>query len=231
MANNTFEERLEFGAALEDAFTETFNEVCATHEILKFGVESTKLSEAHRRFFRRCQDKASILLRYLPDAVLMPKGINAEGVTEDERYLHLIEFKHSGGGKAEKFHINFYERQLEYYKQLHQSLEVRVIIIGYASYLDKNKPPVPPLRAQYADEIKNYDGDFIEQSDPLSDFFSSKLEIYNANLIKDVNWELFEARFVPQMIRKEILRELRKLDDGVLLEKATEILDKIKGSS
>ncbi len=67
---NAFEDRLAAAACLEQTFIVTFNDSCADYKIVKYGIESTKLSEAHE-FIRLCRDDPSRFVRYIPDSVLV----------------------------------------------------------------------------------------------------------------------------------------------------------------
>lgn len=155
-----FEKRMNLAARLEQAFIGTFNEACQSHQIIKFGIESTKLAEAHQHLRRR-YDATSQFLRYMPDSVLI-NLIDATAPTA------LIEFKAADTGLYSQ---NFFERlkancpemeppfltiqdvfnveseALNGYLEL-AKLGIPVIVVGYAMFRNDN-----PLRAQYAEQV------------------------------------------------------------------------------
>ena len=74
--SNGFEQRIELADRLQLSFIEAFNHHCTTHKVIKYGIESTKLAEAHQ-FIRSCQDDTSKFIRYIPDSVLVSVAQNA----------------------------------------------------------------------------------------------------------------------------------------------------------
>lgn len=156
----SFENRLALAAGLEQAFIGTFNDACQSHQIIKFGIESTKLADAHQHLRRR-YDATSRFLRYMPDSVLI-NLIDATAPTA------LIEFKAADTGLYSQ---GFFERlkancpemeppfltiqdvfnveseALNGYLEL-AKLGIPVIVVGHAMYRNDN-----PLRAQYAERI------------------------------------------------------------------------------
>ncbi len=154
-----FGQRLQLAARLEEPFIKAFNELCATHQVIKYGIESTKLAEAHQHI-RFSQDETSKFIRFIPDSVLVSTG-NAKKDTT------LIEFKAAKrgagdgifnilrracpnmdppfGSRADVFNIEADAWFL--YKKLHD-IGVRVVIVAHASWRQDN-----PLRAQYIDKI------------------------------------------------------------------------------
>lgn len=85
----TFRESKETGDKLEKPFIRIFNDQCATHQIMKFGIESTNVGE-HHGLVRFAEDPSSHFIRFLPDSVLIRKS-------DDEQSrgpkTALVEFK------------------------------------------------------------------------------------------------------------------------------------------
>ena len=84
--NRGFNERLTTAAKLETAFIDEFNKHSSRYKIIKYGIESTRLSEVHN-FIRFCRDDTSKFVRYIPDSVLVDVSLNSNCQTT------LIEFK------------------------------------------------------------------------------------------------------------------------------------------
>ncbi len=155
-----FGQRLQLAAQLEEPFIKAFNELCTTHKVIKYGIESTKLKEAHQ-YIRFSQDETSKFIRYIPDSVLVSTGTAKQDTT-------LIEFKAAKTGILKD---SFFNRQCQdcpnidppfgtradmfnieadawlLYKKL-QEIGVRVVIVAHAAYRQDN-----PLRAQYVEKI------------------------------------------------------------------------------
>ena len=156
-----FEQRLQLAARLESNFINAFNQLCITHRVIKYGIESTKLAEAHK-YILSSQDETSKFIRYIPDSVLVSTGTTKQDTT-------LLEFKAADSGiysdsffnklrmnecpnmnppfksKADVFNIE--AEALTLYKRLNE-IGVRVVIIAHAAYRQDN-----PLRAQYVEKI------------------------------------------------------------------------------
>jgi hypothetical protein len=88
---NAFQHRLDDATRLEQLFIKSFNIYCQQYKIVKYGIESTKLSEAHE-FIRLCRDDTSCFLRYIPASVLVNVGDRTISNTT------LIEFKAATNG-------------------------------------------------------------------------------------------------------------------------------------
>lgn len=155
-----FGRRLQLAKELEHSFIESFNANCHTHKMVKFGIESTQLNEAHGHLrFKR--DDTSRFLRYMPDSVLI-------GTQNSDAQSALVEFKVAERGVEEQSFFNrlkancpdmdppFSEitdvfnvesEALNGYIEL-AKLGVPVIVVGWAKFKRDN-----PLRAQFADAI------------------------------------------------------------------------------
>ncbi len=81
-----FEERLSDAQLLEQTFIEEFNKCCGNYKIIKYGIESTKLTEIHH-LISKCRDGTSRFVRYIPDSVLVNTSSDSKCDTT------LIEFK------------------------------------------------------------------------------------------------------------------------------------------
>ena len=156
----TFENRSELADRLEQTFTGAFNAACESHQIIKFGIESTKLAQAHEQLRNR-YDATSRFLRYMPDSVLV-------SIQNQTAATALVEFKAAKTGVR---YDSFFERllarcpdmtppfatkedvfnveseALNGYLELWK-IGVPVIVVGHAMYRSDN-----PLRAQYAHRI------------------------------------------------------------------------------
>lgn len=158
--STNFANRLRLADELEQAFINSFNENCHPHVIIKFGIESTRLSEAHEHLRHR-YDPTSQFLRYMPDSVL----INTESSTTPSA---LIEFKVADTGVRQQSFFNriraicpdmnppFLTKEdvfnveseaLNGYLNL-TKLGIPVVVVGHATFRQDN-----PLRAQFADSI------------------------------------------------------------------------------
>lgn len=159
--SNGFEQRMQLAEELEANFITIFNRQCSSHQIIKYGIESTKLAEAHD-YIRICQDDTSKFIRYIPDSVLVSTDIKRQDTT-------LIEFKaaHTGVYSDKFFNrliqqecpetrppfqtiedvFNIENEALELYKQL-TNINVKVIVLAYAAYRSGY-----PIRAQYVQDI------------------------------------------------------------------------------
>lgn len=159
--SNGFEQRMQLAEELESNFITIFNKQCSSHQIIKYGIESTKLAEAHE-YIRICQDDTSKFIRYIPDSVLVSTDIKRQDTT-------LIEFKAAHTGLySDKFFNRLIQREcpemrppfqtiedvfnieneaLELYKQL-TNINVKVIVVAYAAYRSDY-----PIRAQYVQDI------------------------------------------------------------------------------
>ena len=159
-----FGDRTQKADELESPFIQTLNAVCGTHEIAKFGIESTDISEIHE-YIRFANDVSSRFIRFLPDSVIVRTDDSGIGLK-----TALIEFKiHDTRIKYDSFlnRINeaYQDRKqpqdpeltqkdqvfqierdaLDIYKRI-ASLQVKVIIIGWQQTTGR-------FVAQYADKI------------------------------------------------------------------------------
>ena len=159
----TFQDRLEQAAKLEEPFIRIFNEQCATHQVVKFGVESTHVSEFHG-LVRYADDPTSHFLRYLPDSVVIrkddewqvigPKTVLVEFKVQDtllysDSFFRTIQDEYGDNQPPllNKHDIFAMERDsLALYERLASAMGVPVVLVALQS-------PRRLLRAQYADEI------------------------------------------------------------------------------
>lgn len=160
----SFSDRTQTADELEAPFIRTLNEICQTHRIAKFGVESTDISELHR-YIRFANDVSSHFVRYLPDSVIVrtddseigPKTALIEFKVQDtliysDRFFNQIKEAYQNTKQpedpelTEKPQIFQVEKDaLNIYKQI-AGLGVSVIVIGW-------QKPTSRLIAQYADKI------------------------------------------------------------------------------
>ena len=202
----SFSDRTQTADELEVPFIRTLNQICQTHRIAKFGVESTGISELHQ-YIRFATDVSSRFVRYLPDSVIVRTDDNGIGPK-----TALIEFKvqdtliYSDGffngikttyqrrkrsedpPLTEKPQIFQVEKDaLDIYNEI-AKLEVAVIVVGWQTPTDR-------LIAQYAHKIvvchewlpsreKRDSGSgtpisntHIDSYEPLNDFCSRELGI------------------------------------------------------
>ena len=160
-----FQHRLVQAARLETPFIETFNEVCQTHRIFKFGIESTELRNLHQ-YIRSASDDTSHFIRYLPDSAL----VRTDGTTP---HTSLLEFKVSDSlvqtdsllGRIQQEHQRLNEgippiqdkqdifgmekASLDFYQRL-ADVGVRVVVIAWQT---KRTQDTDTIRAQYADRV------------------------------------------------------------------------------
>ena len=61
---STFDDRLKQAEKLEKPFIQAFNSACQTHRIVKFGIETTRMSKLHQ-YIRYARDATSQFIRYL----------------------------------------------------------------------------------------------------------------------------------------------------------------------
>lgn len=161
----TFQDRARMAASLEDPFIEAFNRECRTHQIVKFGVESTKLQALHP-YIRYARDVTSRFVRYLPDAAIVRLSDNPNDTTPQTA---LIEFKvqetliyadsffhtiqEAYGDKepplTEKQDVFGVEYDSLYIQTQITRLNVKVVLVGFQRPREDH-----PLRAQYAEAIK-----------------------------------------------------------------------------
>ena len=159
----TFQERLEAAAKLEKPFIRIFNEQCATHQIVKFGVETTRVGEFHG-LVKYASDPSSHFIRFLPDSVIIresddeqsrgPKTALVEFKVQEtniERDTFFRRIRQGYGNRrpplTNKRDIFSMERDsLEMYKNLSSEMDVVVVIVAWQS-------PTNLLRAQYVNKI------------------------------------------------------------------------------
>lgn len=162
----TFQERFGAAAKLEKPFIRIFNEQCATHQIVKFGVESTRVSEFHDLVIS-ADDPSSHFIRFLPDSVIIresddeqsrgPKTALIEFKVQETpiklgAFFRRIQQKYEENGNQRtplinERHIFSMERDpLALYKKLASEMDVVIVVVAWQS-LDNL------LRAQYVDEI------------------------------------------------------------------------------
>lgn len=160
----SFSDRTQKADELEAPFIDTLNQICQTHRIAKFGIESTDISELHE-YIRFATDASSRFVRYLPDSVMVRTDDNGVGPK-----TALIEFKVQdtllySDPFFQGIHRTYQNRKrpedpeltqksqifqvekdaLDIYNKI-ASLGVTVIVIGWQT-------PTNRLIAQYADKI------------------------------------------------------------------------------
>ena len=96
---NGFRERVNDASKLESSFTNEFNKYSSKYKIIKYGIESTRLSEVHN-FIRFCRDNTSKFVRYIPDSVLVDISDSSLCKTT------LIEFKAAVTGVKKDSFLN-----------------------------------------------------------------------------------------------------------------------------
>ena len=161
----TFRERTQQADTLEGPFIRTLNEMCQTHRIAQFGVESTDVKQLHP-YIRNAYDVSSRFVRYLPDSVIVRTDDNGIGLK-----TALIEFKVQSelirkDWFFESIQEEYQDRKqpedplliekpqifdvekdaLDIYTDIVTKLGVAVIIIGW-------QKPTDRLIAQYANKI------------------------------------------------------------------------------
>lgn len=161
----SFEGRLAVSLRLESPFIETFNSVCRTHQIVKFGVETTRAQEFHNHI-RGEQDFSSQFIRYLTDAILIrvdgnrnPMGhqtalvefkVSDTSIREDS-FFNRIRSDYGNGPipLLQKEDIFDMERDaFRMYRNIAQA-GVKVVVVG----LQTRRETDDRLRAQYAEHI------------------------------------------------------------------------------
>lgn len=161
---NSFQYRLTIAEKLENTFITIFNSSCDQYKIIKYGIETSKLSDVHE-FIRNSCDDTSRFVRYIPDSVL----INVEK-NQQMSNTTLVEFKASTEGiRSEHFFnklnsecpemnpsfskkediYNIESDALNLYLKLNQ-IGVRVIIVAYAGFRSKSDQ----LHVQFVEKIK-----------------------------------------------------------------------------
>ena len=161
----SFQGRLEQADLLEKPFIESFNEACSTHKIVKFGVETTQISNIHQ-YIRSARDSTSQFVRYLPDAVLVrtqntasigPKTALIEFKVQTMLVQHDSFFNRIKATYGNKFPALTNKQDvfatekdaLDVYRKI-TSLGVRVVVV----VLQRERSTVGDgLRAQYAQDI------------------------------------------------------------------------------
>ncbi len=162
----TFQDRFGTAAKLEKPFIRIFNEQCLTHQIVKFGVETTRVGEFHN-LVRAADDPSSHFIRFLPDSVIIreiddeqsrgPKTALIEFKVQETpikpgAFFRRIRQKYEETGNRRPPLINArdifsIERDpLTLYKKLASEMDVVMVIVAWQS-LDNL------LRAQYVNEI------------------------------------------------------------------------------
>lgn len=103
-----FAQRLSLAETLETTFIRSFNTNCGNYRIIKYGIESTKLSEAHEHI-RFCRDSTSRFVRYIPDSVIVrtDKAASVGGNCDTT----LIEFKAAKTGVREDSFLKHLQNQ------------------------------------------------------------------------------------------------------------------------
>ena len=162
---SSFGNRTQTASELEAPFIHTLNQECETHEIAKFGSESTDVSEIHE-YIRFADDISSQFVRFLPDAVMARKGDDGIGpktalvefkVQETliyaDSFLRRIKTDYQRRKRSEdpelteKPQIFQVEKDaLDIYTKIAEKLGVVVIVIGW-------QKPTDRLIAQYAEKI------------------------------------------------------------------------------
>ena len=159
--SNGFEQRIELADKFETSFIEAFNQNCTTHKVIKYGIESTRLAEAHE-FIRLCQDETSKFIRYIPDSVLVSvdqnkrdttllefkvaeKGIYSERFFRELSAQHCPNMEPPFASKEDVFNIE--AEALNLYRKL-TTIGVDVVVVAYAAYRSDT-----PIRAQCIQDI------------------------------------------------------------------------------
>jgi hypothetical protein len=163
---SSFSDRTQKAEKLERPFISTLDEICETHRIVKFGMESTDVKKIHDDI-RKAYDVSSRFVRYLPDSVIVRIDDNGIGpktaliefkvqdtLVEYDSFFGRIKTEYYQERKRpedpeliEKPQIFEVEKDaLDIYNDLATKLEVVVIIIGWQTPTDK-------LIAQYANKI------------------------------------------------------------------------------
>ena len=158
-----FTDRLQLAATLEDPFIAAFNEACRTHQIVKFGVESTKIQEMHR-FIRFAHDHTSQFVRYLPDAAIVRRDQPDDATIQTaliefkvqntliwaNSQFRKIQTKHGSNQPplTKKQDVFGIERDSLLIQKRIARLDVKVVVVGWQRPRQEH-----PLRAQYAESI------------------------------------------------------------------------------
>lgn len=160
-----FQDRLALAARLETPFMETFNKVCRTHRIFKFGIESTELRNLHQ-YIRAATDATSHFIRYLPDSALVrtdgttPRTSLLEFKVQDtlvreDGFFGRIQREHQQLNQGnpplrDKQNIFSIEKDsLDLYQQL-AGIGVMVVVVAWQTQRTQD---TDTIRAQYADRI------------------------------------------------------------------------------
>ena len=212
----SFEDRIEQSHQLEVPFIDVFNEACESHEIVKFGFETTQLRRLHR-YIRYAEDVSSHFVRYLPDSVLIKKN---NGAVDTNPKTALIEFKvqntlvRSDGffariqndyGEHVEFPLSQKDQVFGTEKAAHDlyrlisSLGVIVVVVAWQS-------PTSRFRAQYVDKIV-----ICNENIPGSAGVGSGTPQYNTHIDSYIEADqFFEQEFgidpqVLERIKQEII--------------------------
>lgn len=159
-----FRDRINQSQTLEKPFIEIFNEKCATHRIVKFGFESTAMSEYHNDIVLT-KDDTSQFLRYLPDSVLTSRSDNrsiepktgliefkVQNILLDKKFLSDVQRDYHKNGNEdlplthEDQVFNIEKDAFDTYLRV-ASLEIAIVVVAWQN-------PTQLLRAQYVDKIK-----------------------------------------------------------------------------
>ena len=160
-----FQDRLAQAARLETPFMANFNEVCRTHRIFKFGIESTELRNLHG-YIRSATDDTSHFIRYLPDSALVrtdgstPHTALLEFKVQDtlvqaDSFFDRIQREHQQlnqgnppiRDKQDIFSIE--KASLDFYQRL-ASVGVMVVVVAWQT---RRTLDTDTIRAQYADRV------------------------------------------------------------------------------
>jgi len=184
-AQQEFKERIMLSQTLEKPFIDTFNECCISNKpsyrIEKFGIESTRLIEAHSHFCT-CRDTTSLLVRYLPDALLVctsrypecpPTLVEFKVVQRGvkRKWLFdqvLTDYKQKQSRQEHKEKLIELEKKedvfgigydaLREYLTLYEKLNVSVIVVALAKFRRRRRggqmrPHKDWIRAQFVQKI------------------------------------------------------------------------------
>ncbi|MXV76588.1 hypothetical protein F4Z99_20245 [Candidatus Poribacteria bacterium] len=203
---SSFRGRTQTASELEAPFIHTLNQECETHEIAKFGAESTGVSEIHK-YIRFATDISSRFVRFLPDSVMVRKGDGigpktalVEFKVQDtliysDNFLRSIQKEYQEKKQPEDPELtekpqifNVEKDALYIYNEIATKLGVVVVVIGW-------QKPTNRFIAQYADKIvicNQWHGDpqrrtsgsgtpncntHIDSYEPLGAFFTTEFGI------------------------------------------------------
>ena len=163
-----FQNRLAQAERLEKPFIASMSAECTTHQIVKFGIESTELRRIHE-YIQLALDSTSQFVRYLPDSVLVSKapilGIPRrttllefkvqDTLVQQDTFFQRILAEHFQRNQntpplANKEDIFSLEKaSLDLYQQL-AIINVAVVVVAWQTRRTRD---ADTIRAQYADQV------------------------------------------------------------------------------